>query len=154
MKNTILKYREETIDFEKYKLNPVNIIDIIKLRKYIKSNLNMFYMKNVNDNLRFEVLAYKEYKDSSLWDILFLLNYGDEGMFNFVKSDEWVNKEIETELNKQIQMYKPYFDYKKLKEVIKERIENKNDKNRKVLFIKPEYIPVFKEAIKEMVYDF
>lgn len=154
MKNTVLEKRKENVKFMDSELTPLKSIDIKKLREYIKNNLNMFYMKTVQENIRFEVLAMREYNDSSIWDILFLLNYGEYGFMNFVKDNDWVQNVIESEYQEQVNFYGLNYNKARLYSQIAERIEGKNEVNRKVFFIHREYIPKFKEDLKGMTNEY
>ena len=154
MKNTVLEKRKENVKFMDSELTPLKSIDIKKLREYIKNNLNMFYMKTVQENIRFEVLAMREYNDSSIWDILFLLNYGEYGFMNFIKDNDWVQNVIESEYQEQVNFYGLNYNKARLYSQIAERIEGKNEVNRKVFFIHREYIPKFKEDLKGMTNEY
>ena len=153
MKNSTLKTNKNSFKFaDEYTINPIKIIDITRFKEYIKANKNMFYMKDVIDNVRFEVLAYKEYgTDSSLWDILFLLNYGEYGFMNFVKDNDWVQNVIDDEFTVEKKFYGYNYNEERLKNQISNKIIKKNDINRKVIFIKQEYISKFKDDIKEFI---
>ena len=154
MKNTVLEHRKENVEFMGNELTPLKSVDFKKLRDYIKSNLNMFYMKTVQENIRFEVLAMREYNDSSIWDILFLLNYGEYGFMNFIKDNDWVQNVIESEYQEQVNFYGLNYNKARLYSQIAERIEGKNEVNRKVFFIHREYIPKFKEDLKGMTNEY
>lgn len=156
MKSSTLKTNKNSFKFaDEYTINPIKIIDIPRFKEYIKANKNMFYMKDVIDNVRFEVLAYKEYgTDSSLWDILFLLNYGEYGFMNFVKDNDWVQNVIDDEFTVEKKFYGYNYNEERLKNQISNKIIKKNDINRKVIFIKQEYISKFKDDIKEFIISY
>ncbi|CBZ42187.1 hypothetical protein [Campylobacter phage CP81] len=117
----------------------------------MKNNLSMFYVKEMNDNVRFEVLALREYNDSSLWDILMILNFGENGILNFAKGDTWVSDNAENQYKEQQEYFSPNFKPEDLYNQILSKIQKKNESRRKVIFIKRQFIPQFKESIKDML---
>ncbi|ANH51287.1 hypothetical protein PC5_00168 [Campylobacter phage PC5] len=150
MKNSILN-NKIMVDFNGFSLSPTYSVNIPKLREFMKNNLSMFYVKEMNDNVRFEVLALREYNDSSLWDILMILNFGENGILNFAKGDTWVSDNAENQYKEQQKYFSPNFKPEDLYNQILSKIQKKNESRRKVIFIKRQFIPQFKESIKDML---
>lgn len=150
MKNSVLN-NKINVSFNGFSLSPTYAVNIPKLREFMKNNLSLFYVKEMNDDVRFEVLAMREYNDSSLWDILMILNFGENGILNYAKSDTWINDNTDNQYEEQQEYYSPNFVADDLYNQILTKFQNKNEARRKVIFIKREFIPQFKEEIKGML---
>lgn len=153
MNNSVL-LKTKQVSYNNKQLSPINRVNMKRLKEYILNNLNQFYTAEVQNDIRFEVLAYRVYQDSSLWDILMLLNYSEDGVFGFAKNSDWVNDTIENRFNKMNTYFLPYINKQEMVNMVSDKVETENETKRTVLFIKEEYVPKFREDLKSMLYVF
>ena len=73
---------------------------------------------------------------------------------NFVKNNDWVQNVIDDEVTIEKNFYRYNYNEERLKNQISNKIIKKNDINRKVIFIKQEYISKFKDDIKEFIISY
>jgi len=131
--------------------------DIIATNKYKKlsdeflaENNKYWYYKNIHDDSRLELIAYTEYQDSSLWDILFIINQMDN-VWDLPKSGDYINTISEQKVKK----FNELFGASRMNETLTFRTQQiydqyfeLNEKHRRFRFIYSEYIPNFLEQIK------
>lgn len=153
MRNSVLLSRVDSVEIGDCIINPLNRYDIDKLNLLISDNPDYFYYKLLDDDYRFENLSYKEYGDSSYWDILMIINLMEETMYSLPKNYNYILSKCE-EINNKMEAYFQNLNVdKNLEELIKKG-EERNDERRKVRFIRKEYIPTFSEKLKDCVYEY
>lgn len=151
MRNSVLLQKEESVEISNFIIKPLNRYDIDKVNELIDSNPDFFYYKLIDDDYRFENLSFKEYKDSSYWDILLILNLNSETMYSLPKNFGYIKSKCE-EINNKMDSYFQNLDLGKNLETLLEKEEKLNDERRKIRFIRKEYIPTFSEALKGCLY--
>ena len=151
MRNSVLLQKEESVEISNFIIKPLNRYDIDKVNELIDNNPDFFYYKLIDDDYRFENLSFKEYKDSSYWDILMLLNLNSETMYSLPKNFGYIKSKCE-EINNKMDSYFQNLDVDKNLETLLEKEEKLNDERRKIRFIRKEYIPTFSEALKGCLY--
>lgn len=131
--------------------------DIVSANKYkkitddfLKENENFWYYKNIQDNTRLELLAHLEYDNSSLWDILFVINQMDN-VWDLPKSEDYVSSMTETKTEEFLTL----FGQERMEETLNLRREsiytmyfNQNEKHRKFRFFYIQYLPNLIEKLK------
>lgn len=152
MKNTHFKFPYYTTE------DGIQLRDIFSVYKnkklsdkFISDLSGFWYYKNVQDNTRLELLAYTEYSDSSMWDILFLINQMDN-VWDLPKSEDYIATVVQEKMDefnflfsearmaetkdmREKELYEMYFQL--------------NEKHRKLRFINKQHIPNFLEAVRE-----
>lgn len=153
MRNSVLLQRDESVEISNFIINPINRYDIDKVNELIRNNPDFFYYKLLDDDYRYENLSFKEYGDSSYWDILLILNLYSETMYSLPKNFGYIKSKCE-EVNNKMNAYFQNLDVDKNLETLLEKEDKLNDERRKVRFIRKEYIPTFSETLKECVYEY
>lgn len=153
MRNSVLLQRDESVEISDFIIKPINRYDIDKVNELISNNPDFFYYKLLDDDYRYENLSFKEYGDSSYWDILLILNLYSETMYALPKNFGYIKSKCE-EINNKMEAYFQNLDADKNLQTLLEKEEALNDERRKVRFIRKEYIPTFSEALKDCVYEY
>jgi hypothetical protein len=125
-------YSVDNISSSSYK-TPVSD-SFLNLRKH------MFYYSIIPNNSRLELLAHLEYNDSSMWDILFVINKMNS-VFSLPQSADILYYKLE----EKIALWQNTFklsaeDLEIYKEAWYLELEIENEKHRKFRFVKKEYI--------------
>lgn len=149
MKNNIFNLDYYTWNNNEVK-NPFNF-NTKKAKEILEKYPYMFYTKIIVDNVRPEVLAYKEYNDSSLWDIIVMLNYTNT-LWIFPKDQDWIDEQSEARVDLWEKTFSVTLSTEKRaqkKEEFRLEFEEENEKRRTVILLKKEYLTLFKEKFKE-----
>lgn len=117
---------------------------------FINNNPDYWYYKNIQDNTRLDVIAYKEYNDSSMWDILFYINQMDN-IWDLPKSEDYINTLTEDKMRE----FDNLFGSDRIDETrtlrraeIYKDLFSQNEKHRRFRFINKKYIPTLIATIK------
>lgn len=118
--------------------------------EFIANNKSFWYYKDIQDNTRLELLAHTEYNDSSLWDILFVINQMDN-IWDLPKSEDYVNELAQQKVDE----FALLFGKSRMQETLELRTQelyqkyfDLNEKHRRFRFINKQQIPNLMELIK------
>jgi hypothetical protein len=110
--------------------------------KFIQDNNHMWYYKEIVSDTRLELLAYQEYNDSKMWDILFKVNQM-ETLFDLPTNGDNIILRVEeflAKLEAKIGVITHLSYRKELEDKLVEEFTIYNEKHRRFRFIKSQYI--------------
>jgi hypothetical protein len=149
MYNSVLNFPKIQVEGKEY-FN-IFLLDKNKTFEFIDNNPQMFYAKLILDDSKLEALAFKEYNDSSLWDMLLIINKLDS-VFDLPKSPDYIHSKTESELSSWIGKFQ--INNEAIIKSKRQEIYNKNfalnEKHRNFKFLYLEYITVFLEGVRDV----
>jgi hypothetical protein len=146
MTNSILIYPSYTVTVNGGNITFDNIFNTNKIYglslTFASDYDYMFYYKEIQDDTRLDLLAFREYNNSSYWDLLFYINEM-ESIFDLPTNYDNVHGMALEKLEKmeaKIGVIKsPVLRNETFQRLLDETIQQ-NEKHRKFRFVRPEYI--------------
>jgi hypothetical protein len=151
MLNRIFNFPSITIN-NTYQFDNVFVYDKSAVYSIVDANSHMFYTKVCQDDEKLEALAYKEYNDSSLWDVLFVINKM-KSVYDLPKNQDIVYSESVDYFNEWKAKF-PYIQNQQTLDNIFKAIHSRkvtsNEKYRVIRYIYPDYLTVFLDQVKNV----
>jgi hypothetical protein len=151
MLNRIFNFPTIIVD-DTYQFDNIFVYDKTAVYSIVDNNPYMFYTKVCQDDEKLESLAYREYNDSSLWDILFVINKM-ESVYDLPKNQDIVYNESIDYFNEWKTKFPYITDQKTLDNVFNNIHSQKiadNEKYRVLLYIYTDYLTIFLDQVKNV----
>lgn len=146
MINTI--YSFNSISYLGYTIDNIFEKNIVLDNTSVTTYSDWFGYTTINDGSRLDSISYNIYGSPNMWDVLFILN-DMYTVFDLPKSTDYIFSVVESRLQQWIDMF-PNTSADRLEElrgVFTDEETVKNEKNRTLRYLLPQYLPRFKDLI-------
>jgi hypothetical protein len=147
MINTVYNFNETT-SFSNYTITDVFSKTITLVPENITVYNDWFTYINVDDGRTLVDIAYDVYNNSNLWDLIFIINNMDT-VFDLPKHNDYVYSVVDNRFAVWTAMF-PHLSQTELDNTkarfLEEEIAN-NEKHRKIILLKSQYLPRFTELL-------